>query len=169
MILVFRSALKTSGTLIENNIIERTHQSVILEWGAAGNVVSYNYTMGEFDSGSTNVVIGGIDFHGAHPQFNLLEGNVLTSIYEDSVWGTSSQTTAYRNWVIGTNRICTPASGRGTVSCSGTNGHYGFPGSPRDADVLPRNEEQFCREPSRQLTNAVPDWLQQPGVANNIR
>jgi hypothetical protein len=119
-------ALKTSGTLVENNIIERTHQSVILEWGAAGNVVSYNYTMGEFDSGSTNVVIGGIDFHGAHPQFNLLEGNVLTSIYEDSVWGTSSQTTAYRNWVIGTNRICTPASGRGTVSCSGTNGHYGF-------------------------------------------
>ena len=119
-------ALKTSASLVENNIIERTHQSVILEWGAAGNVISYNYTMGEFDSGSTNVVIGGIDFHGAHPQFNLLEGNVLTSIYGDSVWGTSSQTTAFRNWVIGTNRICTPTSGRGTVVCSGSNGHSGF-------------------------------------------
>jgi len=119
-------ALKSSAILVENNIIERAHQSVILEWGAAGNVVSYNYTMGEFDNGSTNVVIGGIDFHGAHPQFNLLEGNVLTSIYEDSVWGTSSHTTAFRNWAIGTNRICTPTSGRGTVSCTGGNGHYGF-------------------------------------------
>ncbi len=119
-------ALKTSASLVENNIIERTHQSIMLEWGAAGNVIAYNYTMGEFDNGSTNVVIGGIDFHGAHPQFNLLEGNVLTGIYEDSIWGTSSQTTAYRNWVIGTNRICTPTSGRGAVSCSGTTGHYGF-------------------------------------------
>jgi hypothetical protein len=119
-------AEKTSASLVENNIIERNHESVMLEWGVAGNVVAYNYTMGEFDSGATNVVIGGIDFHGAHPQFNLLEGNVLTEIYQDSIWGTSSQTTAYRNWVIGTNHICTPTSGRGTVSCTGANGHYGF-------------------------------------------
>jgi hypothetical protein len=119
-------ALKTSASLIENNIIERTHVAVMLEWGAAGNVLAYNYTMGEFDNGSTNVVIGGVDFHGAHPQFNLIEGNVLTQIDADSVWGTSSHTTAFRNWVVGTSRICSPMSGRGVVSCSGTNGHYGF-------------------------------------------
>ena len=119
-------AFKTSASLVENNIIERTHVAVMLEWGAAGNVVSYNYTMGEFDSGTTDLDIGGIDFHGAHPQFNLLEGNVLTQISQDSVWGTSSHTTAYRNWVVGTNRICSPMSGRGTVKCSGTDGHYGF-------------------------------------------
>jgi hypothetical protein len=117
---------KTSASLVENNIIERTHVSVMLEWGAAGNVVAYNYTMGEFDMGAPNVVMGGIDFHGAHPQFNLLEGNVVTAISQDSIWGSSSQTTAYRNWVVGTNRICSPMSGRGTVTCSGTNGHYGF-------------------------------------------
>ncbi|HUV68952.1 MAG TPA: glycosyl hydrolase family 28-related protein [Terracidiphilus sp.] len=119
-------AFKTSASLVENNIIERTHESIMLEWGAAGNVVSYNYTMGEFDSGATNLDIGGIDFHGAHPQFNLLEGNVVTEITEDSVWGSSSDTTAYRNWVVGTNRICSPMSGRGTVKCSGLNSHYGF-------------------------------------------
>jgi len=119
-------ALKTSASLIENNIIERTHAAVVLEWGAAGNVVSYNYTTGEFDSGAVNLDIGGIDFHGAHPQFNLLEGNVLTEIAEDSVWGTSSHTTAFRNWVVGTNRVCIPMSGRGAVDCSGKNGHYGF-------------------------------------------
>lgn len=117
---------KTSAGLIENNIIERTHVAIMLEWGAAGNVIAYNYSTGEFDSGATNLDIGGIDFHGAHPQYNLLEGNVVTEINEDSVWGTSSQTTAFRNWVVGTNRICTPMSGRSTVNCSGKNGHYGF-------------------------------------------
>ena len=71
-------------------------------------MVAYNYTEGEFDNSSTSVVIGGIDFHGAHPQYNLLEGNMLTVIYGDSVWETSSQTTAFRNWVVGTNMICTP-------------------------------------------------------------
>lgn len=119
-------ARKTSASLIENNIIERTHVAIMLEWGAAGNVISYNYSTGEFDNGATNLDIGGIDFHGAHPQFNLLEGNVVTEINEDSVWGTSSQTTAFRNWVVGTNRICSPMSGRGTVNCTGKNGHYGF-------------------------------------------
>jgi len=122
-------ALKTSATLIENNILERTHVSIMFEWGAAGNVASYNYTMGEFDIGSPDFVIGGIDFHGAHPQFNLLEGNVATVIEPDSIWGTSSHTTAFRNWVVGTNRICAPSSGRGAVNCSGTNGLYGFQGA----------------------------------------
>ena len=119
-------ALKTSATLVENNIIERTHDSVMLEWGAAGNVIAYNYIMGEFDADAPNVVMGSIDFHGAHPQFNLIEGNVLASIYADSVWGSSSETTAFRNWVVGTSRVCAPLSGRGAVNCSGSNGHYAF-------------------------------------------
>ena len=119
-------ALKTSATLVENNIIERTHDSVMLEWGAAGNVIAYNYMMGEFDSDAPNVVMGSVDFHGAHPQFNLIEGNVLASIYADSVWGSSSETTAFRNWVVGTSRACTPLLGRGTVNCAGPNGHYAF-------------------------------------------
>ncbi len=117
---------KTTATLIENNIVDRTHAAIMLEWGAAGNVVAYNYTTGEFDSGALNLDIGGIIFHGAHPQFNLLEGNVVTKIEEDPVWGSSSHTTGFRNWILGANRICTPAVGRGAVSCSGNNGHYGF-------------------------------------------
>ncbi len=119
-------ALKTSASLVENNIIERTHDSVMLEWGAAGNVIAYNYMMGEFDSEAPNVVMGSVDFHGAHPQFNLLEGNVLGSIYADSVWGSSSQTTAFRNWAVGTSRVCMPLNERGPVDCSGANGHYAY-------------------------------------------
>ncbi len=136
-------AFKTSASLIENNIIERTHISIMLEWGAAGNVVAYNYTMGEFDSGALNLDIGGIDFHGAHPQFNLLEGNVVTQIAEDSVWGTSSHTTAFRNWVVGTNRICRPATGRGMVNCSGVNGHYGFQAARAIETAYPGSANNF--------------------------
>lgn len=118
--------LKTSATLIENNIIERTHSAVMLQWGAAGNVIAYNYTLGEFDSEAPNVVIGGVDYHGAHPQYNLIEGNVMTAFYADSVWGSSSDTSAFRNWFIGTNRVCEPLQGRGAVTCAGKAGHYGF-------------------------------------------
>lgn len=119
-------ALKTSDSLVENNIIERTHAAVMLEWGAAGDVIGYNYMMGQFDSGSTNFLIGGVNFHGAHPQFDLIEGNVMPGFNPDSVWGSSSQATLFRNWVVGTSMVCTPYSGRGAVSCSGSNGHYAF-------------------------------------------
>jgi len=115
-----RLALKTSATLVENNILERCHVSIMFEWGAAGNVAAYNYTEGELDQNTSTFVIGGFDFHGAHPQFNLLEGNVATVIEPDSIWGTSSHITAFRNWTIGTNQVCTPYTGRGTVSCTST-------------------------------------------------
>jgi hypothetical protein len=113
--------LKTSASKIENNIVERGHSSIMINWGSAGNVIAYNYTMGEFDS-ADNFMNGGIQFHGAHPQFNLIEGNVTTSIYPDQVWGSSSRNTTFRNWSLGTSMRCTPYTGRGPVSCSGSNG-----------------------------------------------
>jgi hypothetical protein len=121
-----RLALKTTATLVENNIVERTHQSVLLQYGAAGNVVAYNYTTGEFDSGAIRYMVGGVFLHGAHPQFNLVEGNVITKLDQDSTWGSSSHTTAFRNWIVGTNRICAPLKGRAPVNCSGPNGRYGY-------------------------------------------
>jgi hypothetical protein len=42
-------ASKSSGFLIENNILRRMHVSIMLNWGAAGNVVAYNYSANDFD------------------------------------------------------------------------------------------------------------------------
>lgn len=117
---------KTTASLIENNIVERARVSFQLDTGAAGNVLAYNYTTGEFIADASRAVIGGFRFHSAHPQFNLLEGNVATSIDADPIWGTSSHSTVFRNWIVGTNRVCTPLTGRGTVNCAGQNGGYGF-------------------------------------------
>ena len=117
---------KTSASLVENNIFERTHASIMLEWGAAGNVIGYNYMEAGYDSGAPSVVIGGVDYHGAHPQFNLQEGNVGIQIYFDSVWGSSSDNTSFRNWVLGSDAVDYPEtagaratiSGGPTVACS---------------------------------------------------
>lgn len=110
--------LKTSASLVENNILERQHVGIILNWGAAGNVVAYNYSEGNFDSSATNVLMSGFLHHGAHPQFNLWEGNVGEQLYLDSVWGSSSHDTSFRGWYKGTSYICSPTSGRGTVTSS---------------------------------------------------
>jgi hypothetical protein len=120
---------KTSASLVENNIFERAHRSIEVDWGAAGNVVAYNFTTGEYDARAREFLLGGIFFHGAHPQFNLLEGNVLTQIQQDATWGSSSHTTAFRNWVTGANRVCTPGTGREAVSCSRDDASYGFQGA----------------------------------------
>ena len=120
---------KTSASKIENNIIERGHLSIMLNWGSAGNVIGYNYTLGEFDSSGTNFVTGGVGFHGAHPQFNLIEGNVMNRFEPDEIWGSSSHNTVFRNWTTGTARVCNPLTGRGTVICSGTNSWSSFQAS----------------------------------------
>lgn len=120
---------KTSASLVENNIIERGHASIMLNWGAAGNVIAYNYSEGEFDSGSPNFVIGGITDHGAHPQFNLMEGNSIDRLEPDEIWGSSSTGTIFRTWARGTTMACTPMTGRSTVNCSGSSGWWTFQGS----------------------------------------
>jgi len=104
---------KTSGTLVENNALRRLHQSIMLNWGAAGNVIAYNYVDGNFDSGGYNTLFGGLNVHGAHPMFNLWEGNMAPKLDADYFWGSSSHNTAFRNWFKGTTMIYPPLTGRG--------------------------------------------------------
>ena len=117
---------KTTSTLIQNNIFERLHASVMLEWGATGNVVAHNYFLGIFDKKASNSNLSDIDIHGAHPQYNLFEGNVLSVMGPDSTWGSKSNNTMFRQWLVGTTKACNPLTGRGTVTCSGANGWMEF-------------------------------------------
>jgi hypothetical protein len=118
-------AYKTSGVLIENNIFERKQTSVNIARGSAGNVIAYNFVTGSFDSTDPTLgSMGAFYFHEAHSQFNLIEGNIVPSLYPDSVWGTNSNQTFFRNWATGVNKGCAPFSGRGTVNCTGNNGSW---------------------------------------------
>jgi hypothetical protein len=111
---------KTSGTLVENNIIERAHSSILINWGAAGNVIAYNYLEGSYSDNGSYFLTENIGMHGAHPQFNLLEGNVTPNINPDEIWGSSAFNTIFRNWAEGTTLQCMPDAHatRGTVTCS---------------------------------------------------
>lgn len=110
---------KTSASQIVNNIVERGHNAMMLNWGAAGNVMAYNYSEGGYDAGGTNWTYDGILMHGAHPQFNLLEGNVSVKYNPDNIWGSSSHNTNFRNWFYGTTTVCNPlATTRVTVTCT---------------------------------------------------
>ena len=107
---------KSSAFLVENNILDRLHVSIMLNWGAAGNVIAYNYSDGAFDQNATNASLGDFSMHGAHPMFNLWEGNVATSFHPDSMWGSSSHNTAFRNWFRGTNKVSNPTTGRSALT-----------------------------------------------------
>ncbi len=115
---------KTSASLIENNIFDRLHTSIMLEWGAAGNVVAYNYSTGSFDTNAPNVAMMDFDFnHGPHPQFTLVEGNVVSRMEDDNIWGSVSHDTYFRNWALGTTFICSPeVSTRSSFNCG--SGHW---------------------------------------------
>lgn len=118
----------TTNSLFENNICERGHVGCMLfEEGSTGNVIGYNFVTGNFPGQSTSSSpyqgwwnIEALNYHAAHPQFNLAEGNVWNTTRADSVWGTSSHGTHFRNWDVGTTFVCNPQTQtvtRGTVTC----------------------------------------------------
>ena len=125
-------ALRNYSTmiLVQNNVLERLHSGVIVEWGASANVIGYNFMDGFFDTGALNGVQAGISMHGAHPEYNLFEGNVLAMANDDSIWGSSSDETFFRNWLIGTTLVCSPVdNSRANVVCSPVTTGYWSAGS----------------------------------------
>jgi Chitobiase/beta-hexosaminidase C-terminal domain len=132
----------SSGWLIQNNILERGHFPLMIEWGASGGVVGYNYIFGQSDlvnfcsgaCGPAQKVIDpcstiniactnppAVNFHGLNPEFILVEGNTGNMFEPDNTWGSTTWITPYRNWWKGTTLICANGiaggEGRGTVSC----------------------------------------------------
>jgi hypothetical protein len=102
--------------LVENNIMLRGHNSLMVQWGANGNVIGYNYGLSGFDNSGYNSTYGGFNAHGADPQFNLFEGNVIPTYKLDGVWGGSTMNTAFRNWIQQTSDVCTPYQTNGRVA-----------------------------------------------------
>jgi hypothetical protein len=105
---------KSSANLIENNIFWRQHVSVMLEWGASGNVIAYNYSVGNYDN-VTGWMINDFNFHGAHPMMNLFEGNIEAKFEPDSTWGSSSHSTVFRNYATGSNISVPPSNAMGAL------------------------------------------------------
>lgn len=110
----------STAILVQNNVLERLHAGVLVEWGASGNVIAYNYMDGFFDTDALNAVLYGIATHGSHPEYNLFEGNTLAMANDDSIWGSSSDETYFRNWLTGTTLVCSPVNDSQQVNPDGS-------------------------------------------------
>jgi hypothetical protein len=91
----------TSGDcFIHQNNFEHLRHSMILQSGANGNVLAYNYSKNPFWSGTSlpSNSAGDLVFHGNYVYMNLMEGNVVQNIVIDNSHGINGPyNTFYRN------------------------------------------------------------------------
>lgn len=93
-----------SSSLVENNIYYQTANGPLLMWGASGNVVSYNYLDSVFRTQQRDSWFWPNSWtHGAHPSYNLWEGNELAGVNWDGYWGSASHNMLFRNRIYGHN------------------------------------------------------------------
>lgn len=88
-----------TDTLVENNTFYNLNSGVNIGCCGPGNVMAYNFSTRIFgrDYPKTNWVHADIVHHAAHPYLNLFEGNVVSAIFFDFYWGSSSHNTVFRN------------------------------------------------------------------------
>jgi hypothetical protein len=100
---------------IENNLMWHNRHWIVFQGGGSGVSVLYNYA----DDGYTDdltYLASGRTSHGAHPFFNLFEGNIASHVTADDFSGTSSHDVFFRNWLWGGESNTIFANGIGIPS-----------------------------------------------------
>ncbi|MEO1260653.1 MAG: T9SS type A sorting domain-containing protein [Bacteroidota bacterium] len=90
----------TSDCLVDNNVFDHLRHSMLLQAGANGNVLSYNYSINPFwnEVGLPEDSAGDLVLHGNYPYLNLFEGNVVQNIViDDSHGANGAGNMFYRN------------------------------------------------------------------------
>jgi hypothetical protein len=95
---------------VENNIFFHNRHSVVYQGGGSGTAILYNY-LDDMYTDDLSYLGSARTSHGAHPYFNLFEGNIISHIAADDFWGTSSHDVFFRNWMWGGESNYTFASG----------------------------------------------------------
>lgn len=87
----------SSANLFENNQVYNLSPAFVMNGEVSGNVIAYNYIHDMLIEPS-NWQAAAVQFHGAHPMMNLIEGNDIQGRFNaDNTWGSSSHNTAFRN------------------------------------------------------------------------
>jgi hypothetical protein len=121
------SQIHSWGTRVEDCYFARCSQ-VFTQVGRGGaNVFAYNYVH-SLTNGASTAMISDITGHGAHPQWTLIEGNKFFKLHADSIHGSASSWTVFRNWIRGeeTNRT---TFGYGCVNIDSWNYHMNIVGN----------------------------------------
>lgn len=79
----------SSDHVVENNVLRHLRHSILLQAGANGNIVGYNYSREPFWEGTffPSSFAGDLVLHGNYVYANLFEGNVVQNIVIDNSHG----------------------------------------------------------------------------------
>ncbi len=86
--------------LISNNIFRHLRHAMLLQAGANGNVIAYNYSIEPYWTGTIfpENAAGDLVLHGNYPYANLFEGNIVQNIVIDDSHGSNGKyNTFFRN------------------------------------------------------------------------
>jgi len=121
----------TSDCLVENNIFNEIRNPISLNGPSMGNVIAYNYIT-NLPNANQNILVSGITTHGAHPMFNLFEGNIVPKMHFDMIHGSASHNTVFRNFIRGRQEAINGVvndSGMGCVWIDATNHFFNVVGN----------------------------------------
>lgn len=145
----------SSANLIENNSFYHTKGgTMMLAWGASGNVMGYNYCNTTLSQDSYSLQTN-LSHHGAHNMMNLWEGNIVQKMSADSHWGSSSHNTFYRNHVVREFGIEGPSYSRFCVVLADKNRFYNVVGNVLGYEGMPGKYEVENEPWSYSGTSAV--------------
>ena len=118
---------------IENNILRHVRHAVAFEGGGSGVSSLYNYIDDDYTDDLTYLGNATSD-HGAHPFMNLYEGNIISHIVADNVWGSSSHNVFFRNWLWGDETgtgvpSWPPNSGYNAIDVTAGSTYYAYVGN----------------------------------------
>ncbi|HMP94148.1 MAG TPA: right-handed parallel beta-helix repeat-containing protein, partial [Phnomibacter sp.] len=111
--------MATSDVRVENNVFRKLRHAMLLQAGANGNVLAYNYAYESRKAGLLGIITTGEDLvcHGNYPYANLLEANYVQFASIDNAHGKNGpHNTFFRNAVYTTGfRITNPQSDSQTL------------------------------------------------------
>ncbi|MBC7776507.1 MAG: T9SS type A sorting domain-containing protein [Phycisphaerae bacterium] len=98
----------SSDNRAQNNIFKHLRHSMLLQSGANGNVLGYNFSTDPIWVEFPNDAAGEIVLHGNYPSYNLFEGNICENIRPDGSHGNNGPfNTLFRNRTTGYGLITT--------------------------------------------------------------
>ena len=93
-----RLEYETGECRVEDNIFEHLRHSMLMQIGANGNVLGYNYSCEPTRTEFPSEVSSDIVLHGNYPYANLIEGNICQHIWIDDSHGANGPlNTFFRN------------------------------------------------------------------------
>ena len=88
-----------SDHYIYNNVMNWCRYGTNFEGGGVGCIVAYNYIRNVREGDEVPWLHAGVGFHGCHPAFVLIEGNMLPTVIADNTMGSNSHGMIFRNYV----------------------------------------------------------------------